>query len=347
MSENLVDIIREKTEETDFDCILKSSIGGYTKRSVLEYVGGMKQQQQTMKETYDSEIRQLRSEKDALIAERDALLSDRNALRAELETLRQQPLEAEQPDQTQEVPPVPAPASGISPEDVAQLQREQAALEQDMDEAIARIKEDEEKLNRYEAALNAEKQKAEKAAGDAQSYRIMLDTVRRQNEEQERLLSQQTIELARLKEDLSSLQRQVSEEEVAELNQQVEELMSSVSLLHNEVALRDGELENRAARLKALTLQEQKNHALLDRFRTLLDRSQEQNESLESENNGLGRRLEQQMTESIELHREISRLQAANGILQRRLTALQFKHLENEETVQGGADIEAEESPKG
>lgn len=344
MNESLVESIREKTEETDLDCILKTCIGGYTKKSVLQYLTMLKQQQQNMKETYEAEIRRLVSEKEALAAEIE--LQSQRAESAEKDRA-----DAICPEETAVVPTeISAPEADA--EETDQLRREKAVLEQDMDEAIERIKEDEQKLSRMEAELRSEKQRAEKALEDAQSYRIMLDTAQRQKEEQEKLLSEQTLQLARTKEECSLLARQVSEGELAELQGQMEDLMSTVSLLHNEVALRDSELDNRAARIKSLTLQEQKNHALLDRVHTLLDQSREQNEWLESENDGLGERLHQQMDESIGLHREIARLKAANGILQRRLGSAQLTYQDGKDSAQenlpGGVSFEENEgSEKG
>ena len=45
MSDNLVKSLREKTEEADLDTILKTTLGGYTRKSVREYISILRRQQ--------------------------------------------------------------------------------------------------------------------------------------------------------------------------------------------------------------------------------------------------------------------------------------------------------------
>ena len=49
MNDNLVEMLREKTEEADLNSILKSTLGGYSRKSVQEYITILRQQQSDMK----------------------------------------------------------------------------------------------------------------------------------------------------------------------------------------------------------------------------------------------------------------------------------------------------------
>lgn len=295
MSDQFVDMLREKTEEGDLNSILKSGLGGYSKRSVSEYLAFVNRQQQDLKAAYLSEVQRLEGEKESL----------RSALCAAQE-------QAEKAQSEWQV---------RCAEETAQLREEYAALEKDMDEAVARIQDDAEKLRRMETALAAEKQNTEQARQSAATGRLLLDAAGAKTEELEKQLDAQNAEIVRLRETEQSLKEALAEDTASELNLQIQELMGSVELLQSEVAIRDRELENRAARLETLTRQEQSNHCALEELQKELQERREQNERIECENDGLGERLKEQMEQSISLSREISRLKAAGAILQRRLDA--------------------------
>lgn len=75
MNDNTLEDIRDKTEETDLNSILRPTVigGGYTKRSVIEYLSYVKKQQQDTKEAYLEEIDSLKSEKERLTKENSEL----------------------------------------------------------------------------------------------------------------------------------------------------------------------------------------------------------------------------------------------------------------------------------
>ena len=52
MSDNLVKSLREKTEEADLGTILKTTLGGYTRKSVREYISLLRRQQYDMQQSF-------------------------------------------------------------------------------------------------------------------------------------------------------------------------------------------------------------------------------------------------------------------------------------------------------
>lgn len=303
MSDNILDMLREKSEEGDLNSILKPYIGGYTKKSVQEYLAFVRKQQQSLKETYAAELQRLQDEKSGLQTRAASLKEQVLGMEAEYETK----LEAQVAEQT------------------AHWQAEVAALEKDMDEAVTRIKSDEEKIQRYEAELAAQKQKTEQVKQSVATCRVMLDTANGKISELTGQISAQAEEIARLQEVEQSLREALAEDKVSQLNAQVQELISDTEQLREEIAIRDRELENRARRLETLTRQEQNHHRDLEKLQSDLQAQREQNEWMDSENGELGRRLQAQMEQSIQTTRENSRLKTANAILQRKLDAAQLK----------------------
>jgi len=299
-NDNIVGILREKTEEGDLDTMLKTSIGGYTKRSVMEYLAYVKKQQQNLKEAFAVEQERLQGEKAELLRQ----LEELNERVENGEEIYRQRLEAEK----------------------EKMREERAALEKDMDEAVARIKEDEQKLKRSGEALEAEKQKTEQVRQEVKTKCVQLDAANARAEELTGQLSAKAREVVNLKESERILRQAMAEDVSVELKDQVQTLMGNVEQLQSEIRLRNQELENRAGQIENLRKQEQSNHAAIDQLQNQLRSQSERNEWAENENNELSERLKAQVEESITLSRENSRLKAANAILQRRLEMEQAKN---------------------
>lgn len=70
---NIVEALRSKTEETDMNQYLKKTLGGYTKSSVLEYLGILRKQQQAMSDTFSRNQQLLFEEKESLKKDNEAL----------------------------------------------------------------------------------------------------------------------------------------------------------------------------------------------------------------------------------------------------------------------------------
>ena len=145
MSDNLVKDLREKTEEADLDTILKTTLGGYNRKSVREYISMMRQQQYDMQQSFTEELEIAQTERELLAAEASEA-NDRAAAAEEALTQAQPMIE------------------------------KAVGLEKDLKEAAARIqanealmaqKADELELLKYECdelRANLEKKEAELAA---------------------------------------------------------------------------------------------------------------------------------------------------------------------------------------
>ena len=66
MNDNLVKSLREKTGDADLDTILKTTLGGYSRKSVQEYITMMRQQQYDMQRSFSEEMQLMQAERDKL-----------------------------------------------------------------------------------------------------------------------------------------------------------------------------------------------------------------------------------------------------------------------------------------
>lgn len=122
MSDNLVKTLREKTEEADLDTILKTTLGGYSRKSVREYISMLRRQQYDMQQSFSEELQLTQTERERLAFE----LDEANARAAAAEEALAQ---------------------------AKPLMEKAAGLEKDMDEAVARIQADAALLEQQQAEL--------------------------------------------------------------------------------------------------------------------------------------------------------------------------------------------------
>lgn len=129
MSDSTLSKLRKMTEEGDLNTILKPSLGGYTKKSVQDYLATVKSQQESMKTAYTAEINRIAGEKQAMQLEIDKL---RGKLKSAVDVCNVK-----------------------IAEETAKYKEEIASLESDMEEALARIKENEEYIENCRGAMES------------------------------------------------------------------------------------------------------------------------------------------------------------------------------------------------
>lgn len=122
MSDNLVKSLREKTEEADLDTILKGSLGGYTRKSVREYLSMLRRQQYDLQQSFAEELQLAQTDRERLSLELDEAQARMAAAENALANAKP-------------------------------LMDKAAALEKDLDEAILRIQSDATLLEQRQQAL--------------------------------------------------------------------------------------------------------------------------------------------------------------------------------------------------
>ena len=137
VSDNFVKALREKTEESDLDNILKPTFGGYSRKSVREYIAMMRRQQYDMQQSFSEELQLAQTERERLVWELNQANARASAAEEELEQGKT-------------------------------LLEKAAALEKDMDEAVARIQSD-------AAALEEQREQLQRITEECDRLRACLE----------------------------------------------------------------------------------------------------------------------------------------------------------------------------
>ena len=312
MSNEVVGMLREKTEETDLDRVLQTRMGGYTKKSVQEYLTQLRRQQQNAT--------------DAFNRERQTTLEEKEKLQSENEKLRGRLLKAEADYGTlsRTVAEYKAENGELRMEDVLKLRSSLDVMEKDMDEAVARIQGDEQKIGQLQYELDDSRKAEQKAVQETAMYREMLASAHAEADGLRKTIAGQTITITQLTNDAKFLREAISEGKMAALQQRVTDLLGNVEKLQQEIETKNQELAARAQRLDVLTAQEQAHHRSLEQAQEELAQSRLQNEKLEAENQTLSHQMEELLQLSIRHYREESDLRVERDILQHRLSQLQL-----------------------
>ena len=268
-------VIREKTGEEDLNNSLKSTMGGYTKKSVLEYVTYLKKQQADMKEAYEMELEHLRAEKD-------------------------------------------------------RLQKENSELSADLNEAMERITSDEDTMshtagNVQEAenrAAEAELHESEALQELAECRNALQEALKKNDELNEVIVGMSAETVGKTAEgglDIGQIDALTATEEEKQVNDAVAELLAGAQALREDLMQRVEAVAEQARMVEILSGEQLRNSRnTLESMRHESRGYLFQNELLESEKDGLSKRVSDLMEENLNLGKENSRLRAANFIYERR-----------------------------
>lgn len=268
-------VIREKTGEEDLNNSLKSTMGGYTKKSVLEYVTYLKKQQADMKEAYEMELEHLRAEKD-------------------------------------------------------RLQKENSELSADLNEAMERITSDEDAMshtagNVQEAenrAAEAELHESEALQELAECRNALQEALKKNDELNEVIVGMSAEAVGKTAEggvDIGQIDALTATEEEKQVNDAVAELLAGAHALREDLMQRVEAVAEQARMVEILSGEQLRNSRnTLESMRHESRGYLFQNELLESEKDGLSKRVSDLMEENLNLGKENSRLRAANFIYERR-----------------------------
>lgn len=293
MSEFL-DNIRDITREDDYNTILKSSMGGYTKKSVLEYLASVRSQQETLRDAYVAEVAELKKQLELLQA--DAASSQEKTARIiQLETERDRLLSEN-----------------------SALKEEKDALEKDMDEAVERIGADSARIEELETELSEERARNDMAKNSAATCKLMLDAAEDKAEKLAGTILKKDEEIAALTAEKEYLKEHIAVEKVNELNDRITVLLSEAEQLQSELAVRNTELKECEAEIEQLTKSRDAAHEEAEKLQNELNLRRDQCEWQERISEDLSRRLMKQMEENLSLGKENSRLRAMETIMKRR-----------------------------
>jgi len=310
----MIDLFREKAGELDLEQSLQSSLGGYTKKSVLEYIAALNRRQQAAAETFNRNLQSTLDEKETLQKENEALRTRLNKADTDLRALQESMASFRL-----------AGDDACTAQDMIQLKGSLTALEKDMDEAVARIRADEQELEHREKAIADRDRDLEKSAQELKMVRELLGSARAENEGLRRTVSSQAANLSQLQKETAYLRGIVSDGSVAELNNRIDALMETVRQQQETIGARDTELKQHGEQIALLSGQSEAGRKTAEGLRASLELLTEQNEKLEAANRTLSSRLNRELRRNVEMLGAQSDLRVEKAVLLRKLDAARLQ----------------------
>lgn len=317
MSNNVVDILRDKTEEADLDQILKTQMGGYTKKSVQDYIAQVKRQQQRAAEVFNQDMQAILDEKEQLLAENSKLKNRLTKSVTDYKLLSDQ------------VASVKVGNTNVTMEDVIELRGRVRLLEQDKQDLNAKIKQAERATEQKQHLIGDKNRLIEQLKQESIMYQEMLSAERSDKEKLQKTVTEQSTAIDQLQGEVHFLKSIVSDGNVAQLNTQIDQLNGDMEKLNGELATRVQEHQNYLQQIETLTQQETTNRTLIEELRAALDKALAQNEKMEAENALLHKEITRYMNNNMEMIRTQSDLRIEVAILSRKLDAEKLRNLAN------------------
>ena len=322
MSNNIVDVLRDKTDEADLDQILKSQMGGYTKKSVQDYLAQLKRQQQRSTESFNRDMQALLEEKESLQAENAQLKNRLTKVVTDYKMLSDQ------------VAAVKAGDTHVTMEDVIQLRGHVRVLEKEKQESLAKIKQAEKSAEQKQHIIGDKNRLIDQLKQESIMYQEMLSHARSEKETLQKTVTEQSTQIDQLQGEVHFLKAIVSDGNVSQLNGRIDELTGDVEKLNSELAIRNREAQNYIKQIETLTQQGNVNRTVNDELKGSLDNALMQNEKMEAENTLLHKELERSMKDNLEMMRAQSDLRVQVAVLTRQLDAEKLKNVVSQKDTQ-------------
>lgn len=320
-NENIVGQLRERTEEADMHEYLKSTFGGYTKKSVKEYFIHLRKQHLAMQENFKRNLDTVLREKEILRNDYDIILARCNKLSLEYDNLAESIKSIEL-------------QNNYSPEEFFALKKNTAVLEEELKKTIGEkesLKNTINRLNKEISELNANIELLNKEL-KAQEQILLSE------KQESRKLRDEIIEISRMlndeKNEVKYLKSTLSEGKYTQLNSQIAQLTQQLNSL-TEIAKTQTEESN----LKYQTIASLNDEVsvLKERLNSMQKTEQmltTQNNKLLSSNEALKNELEKEYKKSVDLINEKSGLIVDKLVAQQnlrdaemRLAAMEIKEM--------------------
>lgn len=305
---NIVGKLRQRTVEEDINDYLKSVLGGYSKKSVIEYVNHLRSQQIEYAETFNRHVQSILEEKEELKKENKRLLIKLSGKEADLsavtEAVRTNGIESRE---------------DYSDDDIAVLKNHILSLE-------IENKELSDAKNVLEKELEAAKSSLQSAETTvkqhSQELRTRDDLIALDKVDIKKLRSTVSENAAFIEEQeskINQLSEMVSNGDAARLGIMVSELEENVDLKEKIIDRYQEELAAGEEKIKGLYAQNNKLQQSVSMMKSAIDMLSVQNEELVFTNKELSETVETNNKRMITLIKEKSEEKVAKIVAQRKL----------------------------
>lgn len=340
---NIVGILREKTQGATLEQYLKTGIGGYTKKSVMEYLAALRKQQQATAETFNQNLQTLLSEKESLQSQNESLLIKLKKVETDYRTL------------SDEITSFHLDNQEYTLQDIISLKSTIAALEGEKKKLGDAGHGLEIKIDRLNNEIKDKEKAIEQSRQETRTQRELLVEEKGETIRQRETVSKLSGTVDELKDEIKYLKGSVSEGRVADLNTQIHELMVNASAQEEIITRINGKLEDRETRIQTLSDENTALRGHIENLARTIDNLTVQNEKLVGANHAFSGKLEELQKSLISLIGEKSDITVEKLIVGRKLdeanrtiASLQMdgrKQQKAEELAAVQPDEKAEEQP--
>ena len=270
--ENMVNI-EETTEEENIDKLLKSSVGGYTKKSVMECMEALKRQYFNAGNNLNENLKTLVDENEILKEKIDKLENDNKVLADKVILGAVETYDSKTGD-------------------IASYKAMIKALQQDVKELENKLfKSTIENNSLVESVEEKEKELAQKEH-ELQLLQEIIAEEKKETESKEEKSADLSATISKLNEELLYYKEIVSTGKVSELNTRIDELTAMVEAQNTIVEKRSQEIQTKDIALETLTAQNDMLNKTVSTLTLNIDSIMEQNEKLSAFNKTITEKLQ-------------------------------------------------------
>jgi Chromosome segregation ATPases len=315
---NEVIFLRERTEKENMEHYLKRTLGGYSKKSIMEYMAVFRKQQMAAAETFNQNLQELYEEKKSLLESSEVLKTKAAKAEAELKSL------------TEAIATYKLEGESLSVQDIIALKSKNAALEAEIRKACHEKQQLETKIDRLNDTIGEMEAELKTAKQETQIQKELLITEKAETKKQHDLVADLSRKAEGFRDEAQYLKGIITEGETAKLQARIDELMADTAKQAEIIVCRNAQL---AEKEKAEQTLREENGALKESVVHLtesVDKIMVQNRKLELYNQELSARLEEANKNTIELINQKSGVTVEKLILRRKLDEanLRFSSLE-------------------
>ncbi|MGN0267463.1 MAG: hypothetical protein ACI4D7_07290 [Lachnospiraceae bacterium] len=306
MEKEVIDFLRDRAEE-NLDDVLKSSMGGYTKKSVQDYVSQLRRQQQTAGRRFNEDMKNVLAEKEALkeeLTRMKARLSSKEAQYLALSESLQEYRQAEEEN---------------SVENLVDLKRQLAKQEDTISTLSAEKQLLIQKQSQAEQNVKELKKELEQKAQEHSLTKELFHEEKKKNKQTIQQMQEVSSRLTIAQDEIAFLKGQLTEGEVAKLKANVGKLQNELKVQQElleqrkkELNMREQQIQSDAKQLDMKDNQVKRLREKNEKLQQIVDQMTEENQQLEAYQQELTEKLQEEFQKNLDMLHAKSKLQLEN-----------------------------------
>ncbi|MEA4815943.1 MAG: hypothetical protein VB120_03680 [Lachnospiraceae bacterium] len=319
MSEfDVVGKIREKTEEEDINSILKASLGGYTKKSVMEYLAQLRKKQQLVTDTFNSNMQVVFEEKERIKAENEEL------------SMHLQKAEADYRVLSETITVYKLDKSEYTLNDVMDLKVRVETLEKGKKDLKSELNLKAQEIENLNLKIKEEEIKLKQSSKENDILNEQIVALKTEIKEESKKISKLSNKVFELKNEAKFLREIVSEGNVAELNKKINELIVTIDKQSAIIDNKNVEISVLGEKNIMFTEKAESLQDVVEKLSATVNNLMLQNSKKDAAIEALEERLKSELERSFELIKSKSDTMLDNFILERKLESVNIKNAREE-----------------